>query len=514
MSLPHSVSLVLVFPVKIFPMSASWADILLVLRQNLSEGTCKVWLEPLAGELVRTCPDSSSGAKKGTRRTGSRKKTAAGSPSALWSLTLTAPNSFVAGRVRELLRQPILEAAFQVLGEPVSLEIQAKSSTEPSLPDPLTPEKLAMTLPTAPAVLATATQLTLPMQRTGSGPVLFSGSEWRYSFDDFVVGPCNQLAHAAASHMLQSSMPVDILFLCSDSGLGKTHLTQAVGSAVCRETGRQARVDYLTAEEFTSRFVQASKFGTMDDFKEHFRHLDMLLLEDVHFLRGKDKTQEELLATIKALHAHGGRVVLTSSFAPRDLAGVDSQLVSRFCSGFVASIDRPCKDTRLHILMDKARRHSVILPENVADLLADRITSDVRLLQSCLHNLALKAQLMGTPVTEDMALDVIRSVARQNVSLSLESLVDMICRSFNLSPQQLSSRSRRQELVMARNTAFYLLRRHTSLTLAEIGQQFNRRHSTVIKGITAFEQEISRKSPLGRQLAHTVSLIEKQAARD
>lgn len=480
-------------------MNATWSQILLQLRQSLPEGVCKVWLEPLAADV---------------------KDNAAGDPQTLavadgaWELRLTAPNDFVAAWVRDRLQQPIIQAAAAVRGVAPTLTVQAADSAKkPSLPDPLTPETLARSLPTAPAVLASTAQLTLPVHLprvAASRPVTIQG--WKHSFEDFVVGPCNQLAHAAAFNILQTSAPVDMLFLCSSAGLGKTHLTQAVGKALCLEADkRSVQVAYLTAEEFTTQFVQASKFGGMGDFKERFRHLDMLLLEDVHFLRGKDKTQEELLSTIKALQDRGGRVVLTSSFAPRDLAGVDSQLVSRFCSGFVASIERPNKDTRLHILHEKARRSCVILPENVADMLAERITGDVRILESCVHNLALKARLLGRPVNEEMALEVIRSVAQSHSELSLEAVVDLVCRSFQLSPSQLASRSRRQDLVVARNTAFYLLRKHTDMTLEEIGERFNRRHSTVLKGITGLEREMSRQSPLGRQITHTVGLIERRS---
>lgn len=480
-------------------MNATWSQILLQLRQSLPEGVCKVWLEPLAADVK-------DGAAAGD----------GANAEAAWELRLTAPNDFVAAWVRDRLRQPILQAAAGVRGVAPSLTVlsaAAAGAKTTSLPDPLTPETLARSLPTAPAVLASTSQLTLPVHLPrveAARPLSIRG--WRHSFEDFVVGPCNQLAHAAACNMLQTSAPVDMLFLCSSAGLGKTHLTQAVGKALCLEADKHSvQVAYLTAEEFTTQFVRASKFGGMGDFKERFRRLDMLLLEDVHFLRGKDKTQEELLATIKALQERGGRVVLTSSFAPRDLAGVDSQLVSRFCSGFVAGIERPNKDTRLHILHEKARRSCVILPENVADMLAERITGDVRILESCVHNLALKARLLGRPVNEEMALEVIRSVAQSHSELSLEAVVDLVCRSFQLSPTQLASRSRRQELVVARNTAFYLLRKHTDMTLEEIGERFNRRHSTVLKGITGLEREMSRQSPLGRQITHTVGLIERRS---
>lgn len=500
-------------------MNATWSQILQQLRQNLPEGVCKVWLEPLSPEVRESVSGGMSGVASGGvsgGMSGAASDGAAGeSLGDAWELILTAPNAFVAGWVRDRLSQPILQAAASVRGRAPALTVRAAAAdARPGLPAPLTPDALARSLPTAPALLASTGQIPLPLPRSGAPLII---PDWKHSFDDFVVGPCNQLAHAAARAMLQAdpgaSSSVDILFLCSAAGLGKTHLTQAVGRALCQEADRRsARVAYLTAEEFTTRFVRASRSGDMDEFKERFRGLDMLLLEDVHFLRGKDKTQEELLSTIKALQDRGGRVVLTSSFAPRDLAGVDSQLVSRFCSGFVASLERPGRETRLDILRDKARRGRVILPDSVAEMLAERITSDVRLLESCVHNLALKARLLGCPVNEDMALEVIHSVASTHGELSLDAVVDLVCRGFQLTPAQLASRSRRQDLVTARNTVFYLLRKHTDMTLEDIGERFNRRHSTVLKGITGLEREMSRQSPLGRQIRHTLELIERHSA--
>ena len=497
-------------------MNVRWSQILNQLHKNLPEAQCKVWLDPLKGEL----------------RSPSRRKKAAGSASS-WCLELTAANEFVATWVRERLSSAILQAASEVIGEQPELRISAsaapeeKRQTKSVLPTPLSRQALSVELarehqqeqtrltelPTAPAVLAASEQLVLPvsMPHVRSRKSAFLQG-WKYSFADFVVGPSNQLAHAAATLILKSTDPVDMLFLSSASGLGKTHLAQAVGRALCSDRDlNDVQVEYLTAEEYTTQFVQASRFGHMNDFNERFRNVDMLLLEDIHFLRGKDKTQEALLATIKALQSRGGRVVLTSSFAPRDLQGVDDQLVSRFCAGFVASIARPDRETRLNILQTKARRNSIILPDPVAALLADRITGDVRLLEGCLNNLTLQARVSGCPVSDAMALDVIRQVAQSNSTLSLDEVVELVCRSYKLTPTQLASRSRRQELVLARNTAYFLLRKHTDLTLQEIGNRFNRRHSSVLKGITALEQEMSRQSPLGRQVNHTVQMIERMA---
>ncbi len=486
-------------------MNKSWSDILDVLRHMLPEGKVKVFLEPLKGKLVRLTPERENA-----------QASLVVAPSFEWELRLSAANEFMASQVREQLTQAIAEAGRIVLGSMPRIVVKASAArAKAEMPKPVSAEELAKSIPTAPGVLVSRGQqldlpIGLPRVRAFNPANALRG--FKYSFDDFVVGPCNQLAYAAASNILEASAPVDMVFLSAGAGLGKTHLTQAVGRALSVEAAnRQVRMEYLTAEEFTSQFIHASRYGALDEFKERFRELDMLLLEDVHFLRGKDRTQEELLSTIKALQSRGGRVVLTSSFAPNDLNGVDSQLVSRFCSGFVAGMERPDRDTRLHILQEKARRQCIVLPNRVADLLADRLTGDVRLLESCLHNLKLQSQFNGHTVSEEMAMEVIRAVARTSPNLSLDDVVSLICRSFDLTPAQLASKSRRQNLVVARNTAFFLLRKHTDLTLEEIGDRFNRKHSTVIKGITAVEREMSRRSSLGSQIEHAVASIERSA---
>ena len=483
-------------------MKELWSAILAQLSLKLPEGKFKVFLEPLKGDVLKVSAPEEASSQGLLVSTPDR-----------WEIRLTASNEFMAGQVRDQFTQAITEVGRSVLGTTPKVTVRTVSPRKKTeIPRPVNIEQLVGTLPSAPGVLMAGHQLDLPLTLPRVRTV--QHRDWRYSFEDFVVGPCNQLAFAAATNILEANAPVDMVFLCSGAGLGKTHLTQAVGRALSLEADkRDVRMEYLTAEEFTSQFVQASKFGAMEQFKERFRQLDMLLLEDVHFLRGKDRTQEELLSTIKSLQARGGRVVLTSSFAPRDLAGVDSQLVSRFCSGFVASMERPNRDTRLHILQEKARRQCMVLPGPVADLLADRITGDVRILESCLHNLMLQSRFMGQKVTEEMAMEVIRTVAQNSPQLSVEDVVSLICRSFDLTPAQLTSKSRRQNLVVARNTAFFLLRKHTDLTLEEIGDRFNRKHSTVIKGITAVEREMGRHTPLGGQIEHTVAMIERSGMR-
>lgn len=366
--------------------------------------------------------------------------------------------------------------------------------------------------PSAPSMQrGQAEQIALPLDWAQSQQTP-QAQNWRFSFDDFVVGSNNELAFAAARGMCRSTAAVDTLFLNSNTGLGKTHLMHAVGHTLCKASNRtNPRIEYLTAEEFASRMVLAMRGYEMERFKARYRDVDVLLLEDVHFLQGKEKMQGEVLATIKSLQERGSRVVFSSTFAPRELSDVDSQLVSRFGSGFLAGIERPDFDTRRRIVQAKARIHQVNLPDAVTDLVADRINDDIRQIESCLRNLILKAQVLNQRISLDMALDMIGNFASTTSAIDIEAILRMVCEGFGLSVDQLNSRSRKREYVTARNAAYLLARKHTDLSLKEIGDKFNRRHSTVLKGITALEREITRETPLGRQVANTISMMERNS---
>lgn len=356
------------------------------------------------------------------------------------------------------------------------------------------------------AGFAQARQMSLPI----SQPLVSKVIDWRFDFESFVVGPSNNLAFAASQGITRSSLSADTLFLSSGPGLGKTHLMQAVGNELCRSSNRsRVRVEYLTAEEFGTRLIAALKSREVDRFKARYRDVDLLLLEDVHFLQGKERMQDEVLATIKALQSRGSRVVLSSSFAPRDLKELDNQLVSRFCSGFLAAIERPDFATRRDILRRKASQYQVTLPDNVTDLLAENIRTDVRQIESCLHNLILKARILNQQISMNIAWEVISQYASHETIMDMDSIIRCVCNGFDLSPSQLNSRSRRRELVVARNTVFYLARKHTDMSLKDIGDHFNRKHSTVLKGITNLEREMSRETPIGRQVSSTVAMIER-----
>lgn len=446
-----------------------WKQILHSLEKSLNPGLFTVWIKPLGGRVD-----------------GGR-------------LTVTAPNEFVANWVRDRLLQVIRESAAEVLGGEPRITIKvAPKKTDSAKAKPVGRKPRGME--------KRAAHLGLPMDHA---PKPIGAPSWRFSFDDFVVGPSNELACAASKSICNSIFNSDHLFLSSGPGLGKTHLLQSVGKALCGSANRKhLRVACLSSEDFATRMVLAIKARQVDLFKSQFReNLDVLLLEDVHFFQGKEKMQEELLCTMGALRDRGCKVVLTSSFMPKEFSGVDNRLVSRFCSGFLAHIDRPDMETRRRIVIDKARRLQVDVPVEVSELLAERITTDIRQLESCLNNLILKARLLNRTVTLNLAWEVLENYAVQNAAPDFAAIVSFVCKSYSLSEEELKSKSRKRQVVLARNTAFYLARMHTELSLKAIGERLGRRHSTVLKGITKLEREISLQTPLGRQIQNTAERL-------
>jgi chromosomal replication initiator protein len=450
-------------------IDTAWKQILYSLEKSLNPGLFTVWIKPLQGRV------------DGNR------------------LTLTAPNEFVANWVRDRLLQVIRESAAEVLGAEPRITINIGTRQ----PNP----KAAPAVGKTKAVAERAPRhMGLPL---GQSLKPVTVSNWRFSFDDFVVGPSNELACAASKSIGSTAFNSDHLFLSSGPGLGKTHLLQSVGNELCRTANRKhLKVACLSSEEFATRWVLAFKSGQVNQFKAQFREaIDVLLLEDVHFFQGKEKMQEELLCTLTALRERGCKVVLTSSFMPKEFSKVDDRLVSRFCSGFLAHINRPDMETRRRIILDKARRMQVAVPVEVSELLAERITTDIRQLESCLNNLILKARLLNRDVTMNLAWEVLENYAVQNASPDFAHIIRFICKCYELSEEELRSKSRKRDVVLARNTAFYLARKHTELSLKSIGERLGRKHSTVLKGITKVEREISLQTPLGRQIENTTQRL-------
>ena len=439
-------------------MTKQWEQIKIILNERMRPGIFRVWIKPLQGEVQDG------------------------------RLVLKAPNEFVASWVRERLADQIRAAASSYLSfEPEVLVEAGKKSPESKNNGPLIQS-------------SSRVEMDLPLQP--SGPKA-KKVRWRHTFNDFVVGTCNQLAYAACTSFCRADFQQENLFLCSGPGLGKTHLVQAMGNELCEQKQQSAiNVVYASSEQFANQMVRALKSKNLDSFKKRYReNVDLLLLEDIHFFQGKEKMQEELLSLIKALEESGSKVVFTSSFSPKELKNVDSQLTSYFCSGLLAPIEKPEYDLRLRVLQTKAKNFQIDIPEDISHLIASNITQDIRQLESCVRNMAMKAKLLNRKISMDLVQDILQNYIQECTSLNIEKIMDYICRVFELTKQNLCSRSRKKQIVLARNTAFYLARQFTELSLKDIGKQFNRKHSTVLKGITNIEKEISLDTTTGRQIS-------------
>jgi chromosomal replication initiator protein len=324
----------------------------------------------------------------------------------------------------------------------------------------------------------------------------------RYTFETFVEGENNRFAmaacQAAAARPGESYNPV---FIYGGVGLGKTHLLHAMGNALLT---RGKRVIYVTSEQFTNDFVMAIREGRGDEFRARYRTADLLLIDDVQFIAGKEGTMEEFFHTFNDLHAHGRQIVLTSDQPPKKVSGLQDRLISRFEWGLVADIQPPGSEMRLAILQRKARALGRPVPEDVLSFIADRVKDNVRELEGSLNRVHAFADLMGTAVTLEAAqraLGELPAAPRRRAPLP-EEILDAVSAYFQVRPAQLAGKGREQRVAHARQVAMYLLREDSGLALVEIGRILGKRdHTTIIYGCKKVEQARLLEPELRSQLA-------------
>jgi chromosomal replication initiator protein len=290
------------------------------------------------------------------------------------------------------------------------------------------------------------------------------------------------------------------LFINSDTGLGKSHLTHAVAHQIYADSPL-TRLHYVTAKQFASEMVRSIQGNSMDDFKRKYQeHCDILLVEDIHSLTGKKKTQEELNDVLDVLIKSGRRVVLTANRAPRELVGIDSEFQSRMTSGLVTSIKPPDVGTRARIVEKKAEQHHLLLNENHIDFVASHIRGDVRKIESALIAVRAKAQLAGGHVDMDLIREVVASIVGVNQTLSVAMICELVCSQFNVPLKELQSKSRKKVVSFPRQVAMYLARKYTEESLVDIGRAFNRDHSTVVHAIKVMNNKVVRDTSINAQL--------------
>lgn len=323
----------------------------------------------------------------------------------------------------------------------------------------------------------------------------------RYTFDEFMVGDCNILAESACRSMVSEDGVVGpCLYINGDTGLGKSHLTHAVAHQVFAESP-VTRLHYLTAKQFAAEMIRGIQNKTMDEFKRKYQeHCDILLVEDVHSLTGKKKTQEELNDILDTLIKSGKRVILTSKATPRDLVGIDNEFRSRMTSGLVTTINAPNVMTRHRIVKKKAAQQQLQLDDDLVTYLANHIRGDVRKIESALIAVRAKARLTGGHIDLALVKEVVAAVVGINNLLTAPMICDLVSGQFNVSVNELQSKSRKKSITMPRQIAMYLARKHTEESLADIGKAFNRDHSTVLHAIKVVSNKLIRDASVSLQL--------------
>jgi chromosomal replication initiator protein len=307
----------------------------------------------------------------------------------------------------------------------------------------------------------------------------------RYTFDTFVVGESNRFAFAATQAVAGNPGKTwNPLFIHGDSGLGKTHLLHAVAHAICEKQGG-GRVAIVSSERYTNDFIDALKKGTVDEFRRKYRECSAFIVDDVQFLAGKDRTAEEFFHTFNELHDHHVQIVLSSDRSPNELKGLDDRLCSRFEWGMRVRIEPPEFETRAAILKKKADVESIVLPDDVTDLLATHIRSNVRALEGALMRLAAFASLKEQPITVPLARDVLSDVIPPvGYRPTIERIQEVVSAHYGLTVAKLTSASREQKIALPRQVAMYLCRILAEEKLQAIAEKFNKKdHTTVISAI-------------------------------
>ncbi len=328
----------------------------------------------------------------------------------------------------------------------------------------------------------------------------------RYTFDNFVVGASNQFAHAAC--VAVANRPADHynpLFIYGGVGLGKTHLVNAVGHRLLQRNPDQ-KVIYTTFESFMNQLIGSLRRDRMNEFKNHFRSIDVLILDDIQFIAGKERTQEEFFHTFNSLYENHKQIIITSDRFPKEIPNLEDRLRNRFEWGLTADIQPPDIETRIAILCKKAEEEEIDLPQEVANFLATNIWSNVRELEGSLTRLGAFASLTKVEITIDLAKEVLRHTLKDNEKqVTVRNIQKAICDHFDVKMGDLKSKRRTKNIALARQMAMYLCRKFTSTSYPAIGAEFGGRdHSTVIHASKTIEKRTATDPNIKATLDHLV----------
>lgn len=345
------------------------------------------------------------------------------------------------------------------------------------------------------------------------GPALFNGhsAEFnpRYTFDDFIVGKHNKFAHAAAEAVAhRPGQTYNPLFIYGGVGLGKTHLLHAIGQRTARDFP-DFRVVYTTSERFMNELIKAIREGTTEEFRDHYRPVDVLLIDDIQFISGKESTQEEFFHTFNTLHESGKQIVMSCDKPPRDISPLAERLRSRFEWGLIADIQSPDFETRIAILRSKAERQDLPVPPDVVQYLARRVTKNIRELEGSLNRIIAYAALNERHLTVDLAAAALDSLSGpRRTQLTPQSIIDCVAEYYGVSLQDMKGKGRDKAIVVPRQVAMYLVREETTVSLEQIGQLLGGRdHTTVMHGWDKISAALDQDHQLRNEVLEIRSIL-------
>jgi chromosomal replication initiator protein len=346
-------------------------------------------------------------------------------------------------------------------------------------------------------------------RRTKDGMLLNPNLNPIYTFENFVVGSCNQFAHAASTAVAKNpAKSYNPLYLYGGAGLGKTHLMNAVGHFTLHGH-RRLKILYITTEKFMNDLINHLQYGKILDFRQKYRSVDVLLMDDIHYLPGKERTKEEFFHTFNHLYDNQKQIVISSDCPPKDIPNLEERFRSRFEWGLIADLKSPDIETRIAILKKKSELEGVSLPESVCLYIADKVESNIRVLEGYLRRVIAYASLKGEKIDLDLAKEALKSLLDSSAAqVTVEKIQKIICHRLNIKLSQLKSKNNSPDIVFPRQIAMYLCNQLTTSSLPEIGKKFGgKHHTTVIHSIRKIEKLRNKDPEFNKEIDSLISCI-------